>query len=499
MFGSFTTTRVPYLKRAMDSLLGVLVFAVVLLGDHRIGLSQIPNLSPASNDGQWHLRYEIFQWLLEQKGLVSRTKMEDLLQSPKRSVVVLTGNLNSIKPETWNELSKFVSNGGNLLVASDQNCDMLAFGEIHSGPVTTARPEFQYERYNDCLKIRDLDATHSITNGLFEIVTNRSGFLSKPTDTSYQPLSERRSSGASSTTASKTFSWQTLSSLPTNCRPLASRGQPILAVCRDERSRQSGTAILSADASFFTNSMIWHADNGKLILNIANALCQGSRTQMVFSIDGKLSPSYRAQQQLQQLPQTLPPISPEDVPDIDPDLDTMLRFANLAIKKVGDSNIVNEALMKHPRNVSQPSYFNWVWRTLAALLTACIIIAVLRSKRVVPSFLGPRKMRSLYEIQDIGQHPLNRNQQAVLLLARDFCRQWTGKESRSDWKQCLQQLRPGNEQDAGRETHYLERISIQSIFEMAISGKTGLISDDYLEEMGRLIHRLLQNKPTRKG
>ena len=99
--------------------------------------------------------------------------------------MVLLGDQRKLSTNAWNSLRRFISQGGNLLLASDRtnqlaSIGLLDVGTSNAGPVVSANPSIQYNGFNDCLIVEDVVQEHPITKGVSKLVTNRSGWLARP-------------------------------------------------------------------------------------------------------------------------------------------------------------------------------------------------------------------------------------------------------------------------------------------------------------------------------
>lgn len=442
--------------------------------------AQEPSMVPTDPD--WHFRYELFQSLLEKRGLKASTVLNEAVAQPEESVVVLLGDLQKISSVTWGNLRRFFLRGGNLLIATDRTpialgMDILDIGTVNAGPLLSSTQEDHYEGFSDCLRVRNLDSSHPITKGLSEIVTNRSGWLSRRTP-SRSDLSQ----------------WQVIASLPEDSQPSTklsgrnlARSKPLIAVFRDATPR-SGTALLVADASLFTNGMLWHADNGLLSIRIGDALCNKNRNRLVYVVDGVALPSYQAGVENKSKSEQVTSKTPSQVAANQPTPESLLRFANLAIQRVAESNIVNEALRNQPRNLSPASYFRLIWGVLAAVLISLLVLLWMRRRSGLLPFLGPRRMRSWHELQTNAIHSLDQNSFAAECLARDFCRKWIGKDFVPDWQRYLQDLDLESRPVAMSKQ---DRVAVRAVVELAVYGKKSMFSDEQLQNLGVAINRLL--------
>jgi hypothetical protein len=442
-----------------------------------------------SVDDEWHFRYELFQMLLEQRGLQISASVDDAIRRPTDSVIVFVGDLKQIKFNRRNEFIEFVESGGTILIATEEPNELVGFGRIEFGPATTLSRKNQYKSFTDCLRIKDLDPTHPMTIGLRQIVTNRSGWL----------IQNANVTGMSNRNALK---WHVIASLPADCLPVESQSSPLISI-GTRPVANSGVAVLAADASLFTNNMLWQGENAELALRIANALCPQSKKQLVFVVDGKALPSYRTnpppqrppppnpnQTNRPQIPPNMPEMPPLDPPLPELTLENFLRLTNAAIKDVERSNVVNQALQNQPRSFVIANYYRWIWGLLAAVLVTLLLWKLLRRTNYIPQFFAFRRMRSSHEIRNSSQHPLDRNGPAAEVLARDFCRKLTGHDNLAHWQRYLEDF------DATAVSLKLtphDRTAAKSILELAIYGKKSLISDQQLQHLGMTMQYLLMH------
>jgi hypothetical protein len=443
-------------------------------------LGQSDDLS-VQQDTDWQFRYELFQMLLAKRGLDTSMFINDAMLKPKQSVVVLLGDQGKVSEGTWSGLRRFIARGGNLLLASDRTSPvrgigMLDVGVSNAGPVSSDNSIYRYQGFSDCLLIEDVVQDHPITKGIKSLVTNRSGWLTRP-----------------SSLRGKTDAWQGLAFFPNEVTPSNSQSQPLVALSRD-KNPEAGSAIVVADASIFTNSMLWHGDNGLLALQTADWLCKPDRKTLVYIVDGvpmgnNLKPRVDRNRETKQDQGQLPRTEQTEV-KVKPE--SMLKFANIAIQKLAESNIANEALKNQPRGMSPKMVFQGLWGTIAAICGLGLVMLLLSRTALMTPFLNARKMRSAHTIQANQHHVLDQNSFAAESLARDFCRKWIGKDSHASWHNYLQdiELQPRqNSLTAG------EKSSVKSIIELAVYGKKSLYSDDQLVQLGKAIRDLLIKHP----
>ncbi|MEQ1825855.1 MAG: DUF4350 domain-containing protein [Pirellula sp.] len=476
---SIASTRCPG-GNLMTACFVPVLFLCIVLGAASVSFAQTPPMRPT--DAEWYFRYELFQLLLEKRGMRVSKFVNDAVLKPEESVVVLLGDLQKISQSTWSNLRSFVARGGNLLIATDRTprtlgLGIMDIGVVNAGPVLAQLARDQYSGFSDCVRVRELDQEHPITNGLTEIVTNRSGWIDKP-------ISTRGDSRR----------WQSIAALPNKGIPIESRGSPLIAVYKDP-FQNSGSAVLVSDASLFTNSMLWHADNALLSIRMADWLCENNRKTLVYLVDGSALPSYAesvAKAQNAESKANARPPSSSTRPT--PNAATLLQIANHVLKRVAESNIVNETIRNQPRNLSIGTYFRWVWGAFAAILIGMLILYFLRRSPTLSAFLNTRKMRSWHEIQSGAQHTLDQNSFAAECLARDFCRNWTLKDTPAEWKQYLQDF----DLDAGTiPITQKEKTSVKNIVELAVYGKKAHFTDEHLLSLGTTIRALLLKLPAK--
>jgi hypothetical protein len=477
-YPSLATKSQPFVTKVTSTLVWFLVW-VIAATSQAAAQSTDSGIGPNGTDSDWYFRYELFEMLLEKRGLAIMPRVMDAAGKPSESVIVLLGDLQTVTPETWSVLRRFISRGGNLLLATDRTTQISGFGlldigTVNVGPVESADPDWQYERYSDCIRIRDFGVDHPLTEGVSELVTNRSGWLTRPS-------SLPRSSAA----------WQVLAKFPDNVIPKASRTQGFISLYQDE-GQSAGSAICVADASLFSNSMLWHSDNGLFAIRVADWLCTQKRSKLAYLVDGVPLASFLKSRPAPpvRMPEPSPKSAPQPV-EVKLNPDSFLKFANLAIKKVADSNIVNETLRNQPRNLAPRAYFQGVWGFVALAILACLVWFMMRRMILLTPYLNPRNMKSWYEIRSAVHHPLDHNGSAAESLARDFCRKWTGRELVADWALFLEDL---DLQPTMIGLESQERKIIRSLFEMAVFGKKSLVSDEQLLSLGSSIRYLLASR-----
>ena len=239
--------------------------------------SQQPDASVAENE-QWHLGYELFQMLLEERGLTAERSWDDALSTPATSVVVVFGDLQQIPSRDWLRARHFVDQGGAMLVASEGGFDFPGVCSFYQGTVVTGDSRDRYQTFADCIRIRNLKSDDALVKGVGELVVNRTGWLSAPMDDS--------------------MDWQVIASLPPTTLPRASRNQPlILAGFGGEPL--AGVMVLAADESLFTNGMLWHGDNAVFAIQVSELLCSKKRRSLLFVRNGVPLRGYRESSAMQ--------------------------------------------------------------------------------------------------------------------------------------------------------------------------------------------------------
>lgn len=383
--------------------LRILLTVCVLTGSST-GRAQEATPEVGATDSSWHFRSHLFQGLLEEQGMTATQSLSEAFLAPAESVIVMTGQTGGIEQHQWIPLIRFVSQGGRLLLASDCTDSIRGF---HIGPVTTSTVSDQYLDYPDCLRVTSFPDDHSLTQNVRELIVNRSGWLSQPTE--------------------RSFRWTVVARLPSGTSPTKSAGQPLVIVGQPS-GHKDGAIVLAADQSLFANNMLWHGDNAIFAIRMCEFLTEGKRNRLAFVSDGEPLPGYR--EQIQPPPAQSPPL-PE------PDLAKILRVANQAIRDVEDSNIVNETLMNRPRDLRIPSYPRTVLLLLGAAAFAFLIWKLAQQMSPRPGPPAIREMLSAHAM-NVEHHGIGLELSvAAQMLARDLCRELTASDLPDDWKREL--------------------------------------------------------------
>ena len=224
-------------------------------------IPQAGGMSALSQAGQpeWQFGFQLFHLLLEQKGLYSvsdfRTPMD---QRPTQTAVVLLGDLNEVPTDLRSRLSKFLASGGTVLVASDESSFFRDLFMIRQGPFEVTTDQNAYQGFRDCPVVRDLRADTPLLDGVSSLVANRCGVIARMDN--------------------RVGNWSILAQLPdiaegTNAR----RSRMPLIAEMQSRYRRGGRLLLMADHSILINGMLWHGDNARLAVNLADWLSEGNR------------------------------------------------------------------------------------------------------------------------------------------------------------------------------------------------------------------------------
>ncbi len=433
---------------------------------------QQPDVGVVENE-RWHLGYELFQMLLEERGLTPERSWDDALSSPATSVVVVCGDLRQISPSDWLRARRFVDQGGAMLVASEGGFDFPGVCSFFQGTVVTGDSRDRYQTFSDCIRIRNLKTDDPLVKGVGELVVNRTGWLSSPTDDS--------------------MNWQVIASLPATTLPRASRNQPLILAGRGGEPL-AGIMVLAADESLFTNGMLWHGDNAVFAIQVSELLCNTKRRSLLFVRDGMPLPGYREssalqnQNQNQQQEQTQPPLPqpPLNLQPPEPDFDTKLKLANAVINEVQESNLINEVLRDRPRQARPLAYLKTVLLLLLALATLFLLWRLMQSPQKLRSEPHNKFMQSVFGVMTARQIANSEFGTAIVVLARDLCIELTGSRIETDWIRCLSE-RPGS---PTRNLNMMQRRELTEILGLALRGATIHLPRRRFQSLGRSIKEL---------
>ncbi len=446
------------------------VILCVLGAECRAQQKSVPADSDDAANIRWHLGYELFQMLLEERGLSTIRLLEEAFPAPNSTVIVILGDLNHLSSADWLRLRHFAVRGGAVLVATDQN---YSRGRFHSGPVKSNEQAEHYQGFPDCVIVRDLESDHPLTTGISEIIVNGAGWLSQPSDNAME--------------------WTVVARLPRQCVPSASSAEPLL-ISGQSLIVDTGTFVMASDPGLFTNNMLWHGDNAALLVRLSDQLCRGSRRRLLFISDGASLGSYRDSAFMADAenPPQVPPL-PEDLPE--PELKKMLQLANSVISEVEDSNILNETLKNQPRRVHLPSYMRIVLLIIAICAAMILIWNLSRKSVVTPAPRSDRVMQTALSMTSRKSAVTSEFAAAAEVLAADLCRELTGSSLPSEWQK---QLSDRSSMEAGSDGSGESRIfwsrkerkGLAMVLEIAVNGRKSHFSRRRFRSIGRTIQSL---------
>ena len=387
---------------------------LLLLHVHPV-LAQSDDQAPSP---EWHKSYEMFQMLLEQRGLAVSGSLQSSLSTPSVSVLVLIGDQRGISHDQWLQLRRYVAQGGSLLVATEQNLQLPGLCSFFAGDAKSINDEDRYLKFTDCLRLTSINTDHPLTQGVGTIVVNRTGWLTTPTDES--------------------LSWQVIASLPDDCSPRSARGRPVVLAGLDPEPDR-GVIILAADKSLFSNGMLWHGDNAVFAIRATDLLCRGQRKRMTVIVDGfPLSENPRnADMPPSGMPPNIPPQMPSNIDPPEPELATMLKIVNKVVDRVQETNILNETLRDRPRNMRPVAWLRTVLLILVLLAVLFLLWKLVQTRFLPTPPRQTRFMQSMYGVQSANQIAATEFGTAVEVLARDLCAEFTGSRVETDWVRLL--------------------------------------------------------------
>ncbi len=423
--------------------------------------AQVQGSEATEVDDGWHFRFDLLQMLLEERGLQVVARIDEALAAPRKSVIVIVGDRPALSPSDWAGLIGFVLDGGTLLLASDSSFTLPGVGRFSKGPVTTNNSSEQYQGFEDCIRV-EMDA--AAFEGVSDIVTNRAGWFVPNTVGWLQ--------------------WEIVARLPEDCRPVASRGNALMAMGQWVQ-KDTGLAIMSADASVFSNGMLWHGHNAVAAIRVSDLLCVEGKSQLAFVSDGVVLDSYRHR---------INPAADEDAmaetPEVpEPELEKALRLANAIARGVAESNIMNEALRQRPRSVQPSRYFRALLYCVAVLLLIGTVAVILMNGTFQSLFLPPRTMRSAYEMREYANSHADDFRTSAGYLARDFCWELTGTRNTEDWQKFLATLisKPATMS----KSEYTE---LARIIDIACRGYHARMSSQEFQRLGKSLSELREKR-----
>ncbi|MFM7056536.1 MAG: hypothetical protein ACKO2P_06395 [Planctomycetota bacterium] len=386
---------------------------------------------PENADESWYTGYQGLRVLLEEQGLSAPDNLEQVLQNPTQSAVLLFGSLQNVSRSDWLRLRRFVAQGGAALVAFEEQAFVRIPGITtwFPGPISSSDPKLQYSGFSDVLTL-PVETTQPLVQSVPSIVVNRSGWFTEPED--------------------RSLAWTVVVRCPAQLQPPAAANAAVLAIGTDP-SASAGLLILAADKSLYSDGMIWHGSNSILAINTVLQLAAGRRQYAVIE-SGRLSSEESSQQPQGDPPPSTPPapqfpdlLRNAPPPTIQPprpprslqpppaDLQTILRTANALLDKLQQSDLLNRTLRDRPRSVRPGSWL----RTM--LLLVCVTVAIwallLLFRRRLPSLpeWKSRLMQSVYGVQTVRQIQQEEFGAAAEVLCRRFCMEVTGSPLETDW------------------------------------------------------------------
>ncbi len=464
------TTSIRNIRRATQLRLLMSLLLVVVLATSAFAQRAGVGAAGSATNVDWQFRHELFQMLLEERGLTTEETLDAVLASPQESVIVMFGKLNRFQVADSSKLAPFVAQGGTVLVASDRSGTMGLIASFASGPITSLDAATRYQDLPDCLRVTDLDQTHPLMQGIQELIINRSGWLVL--------------------LPSSPLTWDVVATVPQTCSPRRCREQPLIAVSHSD-DPEAGTMIVAADPSLLTNSMMWHGDNALLAIRVSELLCRGGKSRLAFVVEGQPQPSYRSSPLLQETntpsPQnTSPP--PQHQPPPKPTLETLLRVANSVIQNVEESNILNEVIVDQPRYPNRWLYPRVVLLSLAAIAAVWLFSKLAHTAAVRPPPPSIREMQSAHVLSKEETDASYDCGAAAQTLARELCRELSaGSQLPVGWPRCLadQSLLPSWE-----TMKKSQRRDLATVVELAASRDTPHISPRRLRQVGAIIRTL---------
>jgi hypothetical protein len=386
---------------------------------------------------EWQFGFQLFHLLLEQKGMYSVSDFQESMDKrPTQTAVVLLGDLRKLPTNLHSRVERFLARGGVVLVASDETAFIRRLFLIRQGPFEVRSDEFAFQGFRDCPIVTDLRSGAPVLDGVNSLVANRCGQIAIMDD--------------------RLGNWQTLAQLPVVVGGGAGRRAetPLIAEFQS-RYRRGGRLMLMADHSILINGMLWHGDNARLAVNLADWLSEGDRKEVVFVVDGEPLDAMLA------LPSTLP----EDLPSLEelptPTLEdlaslpkeTLLKFANRFVAGMEDADVMNELLANQPAELETPLYRQMLYIAVGILAGFYTLRAMGRSGQrpamPPPRAVGPGGMegrvrrRSASELRCAGRD-----------LAQNALRQLTGSAEPLDWRIPVQ--------DVEIDAPFLRRTSVRS-------------------------------------
>ena len=364
---------------------------------------------PGELDAEWMFGFDMFQLMLEQRGLKTTDDLVATLQNdPSKSVIVLAGQLDRLPDWMWPQISTFVRRGGAVLIATDRAMDAEGLCVMAEGPVQVHTFQTAYKGYADCPLVTNIEKTEPLMRGVSTLVANRAGWIDRI----------GRSMGE----------WSMLAWLPHSARTQHGQGggKPLVAAMMLPDGNP-GRLLAVGDHSLLINGMLWHGDNAMFALNVTGWLAAGGRKNVLVLVNG-----------IPALPGAAPSTNPGDMPDINPEdlpdlpKESYLAFANNFAAGLEDADVFNELAINYPREVESGYYWRWVFLALACL-AGWILFRRFPSKgqSVEPALRRPASTLLATRVQE--QLQSDNLRPAARELARDLFRELTRSDDPRSW------------------------------------------------------------------
>jgi hypothetical protein len=421
----------------------------------------------------WQFGYQLFHLLLEQKGMYSVSDFrEPMDRRPRQSAIVLFGDLNRIPTDLRSRLEKFIASGGIVLVASDEDSFFKSLFQISDGPFEVENEESAYQGFRDCPVVKAFQPDTPILDGVNSLVANRSGAISRLDD--------------------RLGSWSILARLPNSVdQRMRRRSQiPLIAELKS-RSRGGGRLLLIADHSILINGMLWHGDNAKLAVNLADWLSTGGRQEVVFIVDGEPVKAML----------TLPPEVSDDLPPLEDlptptwndlwnllknDPWTFLKFLNRFSAAMEDANVMNELLANQPVDLPTPRYRQALY-IAAGILAAIYILRLMGKIGARPTTRPPRSVEQSAVVSQLRTLSSGELHSAGRELAQSALRQLTGSSDPQDWSIPVHDV----EIEASFIHRKFVRENLKQLKKLATNSKRAETSPKDLKRLAKLISNVL--------
>ncbi|MCA8997180.1 MAG: hypothetical protein KDA80_09340 [Planctomycetaceae bacterium] len=374
----------------------IVVGALLLCGANPGAMAQsrtAPNQQ--LTDEEWWFGFHLVEMLFKQKGLIPLSDAGRARSSPPEETVLII--LGRTENQSFFNISRFVRDGGAVLVATDRTSSLGDMGFLQRGPLIALSNEAAYLGFPDCPRITDLEKEHPLMRGVNELIVNRSGRISR--------LSGSR------------IDWSVLARCPESPDP-NSIGAPVVGA-GESRDGPGKIAVLS-DHSLLTNGMLWHGDNAIFAINLVEWLAASGRKKFLFLTDGQVGSGPLPPPEL---PEELPPL-PDEIPELT--REEMLMFANKMITGMEDEDIFNQLATSRLPFLSDSVYWRSVLLLLALVAALFLIYRLMNSHAPVARPLPERGMPTVTDLKNQQRIDNNAYELAARQLAEDFLAKLTG-------------------------------------------------------------------------